>query len=135
MKVEDLVGILNRLYPSTPWPKPFNLLRGRRLFESGKEVSTAAREVGTTAARLKKFCDVPSPLTEIFGVEEPDDRARKDARQILGNLIVGQCAELTFEEMYKTHMRPRSWSFGTFVRVGPTQTIDSSMAGAGPSIG
>lgn len=40
----------------------------------------------------------------MFGATKPDDQAKKDARQILGNLIVGRCAELTFEEIYKEHM-------------------------------
>lgn len=103
MTIEELQKILNRLYPSSPWPKPFNLLRGRQLVESGHDVGRTAREVGTTNARLRGFCESADVLAEFFGPEQPTDDDRRFARQILGNLIVGQCAEITFEEIYKSH--------------------------------
>lgn len=104
MTLENLVAILNRLYPSNPWPKPFNLLRGSRLIDSGESLQAAARAIGTTGKTLQKFMESPDPLRALFGDIEPDDSTRKNARQMLGNLIVGHCAELTFEEIYKTHM-------------------------------
>ncbi|MGH8660073.1 MAG: hypothetical protein ACREV4_16830 [Gammaproteobacteria bacterium] len=72
--------------------------------ESGHEVGAAARQVGTTSRRLRAFCESVDALSELFGSQPPDDNARKDARQILGNLIVGGCAEITFEEIYRAHM-------------------------------
>lgn len=104
MTTEELVQILNRLYPSSPWPKPFNLLHGRQLVLSSQEVGTVAREIGTTKSRLQAFCDSPDVLTALLGAESPTEDNQKNARQILGNLIVGRCAEITFEEMYKAHM-------------------------------
>ena len=103
MTTEELQKVLNRLYPSSPWPKPFNLLKGCQFVRSGKEISAAAREVGTTAARLRNYCESKDLVVELFGIEEPTDDGRKLSRQILGNLIVGRCAEITFEEIYKTH--------------------------------
>ncbi|MGH2396419.1 MAG: hypothetical protein ACRDFW_05410 [bacterium] len=103
MKEKELVQILSRLYPSSRWPKPFNLLQGKLLLRSGKTATEAAREVGTTAARLNAMSKVGDAITGIFGAEQPDDDTRKNARQILGNLIVGKCAEITFEEIYKEH--------------------------------
>lgn len=43
-------------------------------------------------------------ILRIFGDKQPDDAVRKNVRQILGNLIVGRCAEITFEALYKQHM-------------------------------
>lgn len=104
MTRKELVGILSRLYPSSAWPKPFNLLKGRGIVESGQDANSVAREIGTTGARLRAFCDSKDPVSDLFGPERPDDDNRKNARQILGNLIVGKCAEIVFEEIYKTHM-------------------------------
>lgn len=105
MTVQELIRILNRLYPSREWPKPFNLLRGRELIESGHEVAMAARQVGTTAARMRTFCECADPVSELFGSDEPDEEISKQSRQIIGNLIVGRCAEVTFEQIYKAHTR------------------------------
>jgi hypothetical protein len=103
VKEEELHQILSRLYPSTPWPKPFNLLRGKQLVTTGRSLNDAAREVGTTKARLAPFCSAVDGIGLIFGDEEPDERTRKSVRQILGNLIVGRCAEIVFERIYKEH--------------------------------
>jgi hypothetical protein len=103
VKPEELLGILNRLYPSTPWPKPFNLLKGRRLVESGKPIGEAARTAGTTISRLEAFCKSSDPAAELFGPATRSEDVGKRTRQILGNLIVGRCAEIAFEEIYKQH--------------------------------
>jgi hypothetical protein len=101
--VEELQQILSRLYRSNPWPKPFNLLKGRQLVASGQVTNPAARVVGTTGARLRNFCEATDVVVELFGPEQPSEDGRRFSRQILGNLIVGRCAEITFEEIYKAH--------------------------------
>jgi hypothetical protein len=101
--LNQLVAILNRIYSSSPWPKPFNLLRGRKLIEAGESLHAAARSVRTTSRALREFTQAGNPLTQLFGPDKPSDDAKKDARQILGNLIVGRCAELTFEDIYRQH--------------------------------
>jgi hypothetical protein len=101
--IEQLVGVLRRLYPSSRWPKPFNLLAGRNQVAQGLDLGPAAKEIGTTPGRLKLFCDSTQPLSDLLGAELPDDEVFRHARQILGNLIVGRCAELTFETLYKEH--------------------------------
>jgi hypothetical protein len=101
--LDRLVTLLNRLYPSSPWPKPFNLLRGTRLLDAGDAPQSAARAVGTTARVLQEFALATDPEIALFGAEPRSEAAFTDARQILGNLIVGRCAELTFEDIYKEH--------------------------------
>lgn len=104
MKEKELAQVLNRLYRSTPWPKPFNLLQGKSLAK-GKTTREAARAVGTTAGRLEAFCAARNAIPALFGTSRPDDQHRKSARQILGNLIVGKCGEIVFEQMYKEHVQ------------------------------
>lgn len=48
--------------------------------------------------------DVPNRTAALFGDERPDEGVEKGVRQILGNLIVGKCAEIIFEDLYKQHM-------------------------------
>jgi hypothetical protein len=100
-----LVKILNRLYPSTKWPKPFNRLQAAESVAAGVDIAAAARAAGTNSAHLTKFLESEDQIQELFGPEPPNEENLKAARQILGNLIVGQCAEITFEKMYKEHMR------------------------------
>lgn len=104
MTLEQLVAMLSRLYPSNPWPKPFNLLRGKQILEGGELPHAAARAVGTNSRVLQAFVAADDPVSVLFGDAPPDDAARRSARQILGNLIVGHCAEITFEEIYKAHL-------------------------------
>lgn len=103
MTEQELILILNRLYPSDAWPKPFNLLKGRQLCKSSPSITDAARAVGTTAARLRAFASLSDPTEHLFGPELPDERIRRRVRQIFGNLIVGRCGEITFEQIYKQH--------------------------------
>lgn len=104
MALGKIERILSRLYPSSRWPKPFNLLQGRGLIEAGESATSAAAQVGTTGSFLKKFCASPDPILATFGDKGPDDDTRRSARQILGNMIVGRCAEITFEEIYRKHV-------------------------------
>lgn len=71
---------------------------------AGDPIQQAARAVRTTTRVLKAFVAAPDSVAEIFGADPPSEKAQKNSRQILGNLIVGRCAELTFEEIYKDHM-------------------------------
>lgn len=103
MTREKLVEILNRLYPSTRWPKPFNLFQGLLLLESGEPLNSAARQVGTVANQLRKFSDSSQFVSSILHEHPPNDSHRRSTRQIIGNLIVGKCAEISFEEIYKEH--------------------------------
>lgn len=104
MNEDVLKPVLNHLYPSTRWPKPFNLLQGAIASESGQPLAVAAKEVGTTQSYLRRFLEAEDRQSALFGDSVPDERAQKGARQILGNLIVGRCAEITFEDLYKKHM-------------------------------
>jgi hypothetical protein len=80
-------------------------LQGGALVASGKAIKEAAREVGTIGARLQAFHDATNRVVALLGDESPTDRQRRNTRQILGNLIVGKCAEITFEELYKEHVQ------------------------------
>ncbi len=104
MKEKELIAVLNRLYPSTRWPKPFNLLQASVAVKSGLPLGEAAKNAGTSASHLGRFVATKNRLVALFGEENPDEATERGARQILGNLIVGKCAEITFEEIYKQHM-------------------------------
>ena len=104
MTKKELVAILKRLYPSSLWPKPFNLLQGSLLVGARTSSSEAARQVGTTGKHLESFLAAKNVTGALFGPIKPSEEGRKAARQILGNLIVGRCAEKVFEKNYKEHM-------------------------------
>lgn len=104
MTKKELVAILKRLYPSSPWPKPFNLLQGSLSIAAGEPASSAARHVGTTAAHLGALHASKNVVSALFGPSRPDEEGRRAARQILGNLIVGRCAEVVFEKLYRDHV-------------------------------
>jgi hypothetical protein len=102
MTNDELVALLHRLYPSSPWPKPFGLLRVSSELASGtRSVAEVARELKVSRKRVSDFASSPDTVSAIFGAEPPSDKAKKSARQMLGNLIAGRCAERIFVERYK----------------------------------
>ena len=101
MTLDELKNTLNLLYPSNPWPKPFGLLHAAEKLEAGAPVQAIATECGTTKKRVTAFVAAADPLVELFGSHVPNERAEKNARQMLGNLIVGRCAERIFVDRYK----------------------------------
>ncbi len=101
MTLDALTQLLNRLYPSTPWPKPLGLLRAKDQLDRGARLSDVARACGTTQKRVREVGNSPDPIVALFGAAEPDERSRRSAKQMLGNLIVGRCAERIFVDRYK----------------------------------
>jgi hypothetical protein len=98
---DELERTLKQLYPSGQWPKPFGLLGAAAHIAAGVPLSQVARDCGTTKKRVTEFLAAPDPLVALFGSAMPSERAAKGARQMLGNLIVGRCAERIFVERYR----------------------------------
>ena len=100
MTLNELCELLNQLYPVSQWPKPFPLLRVIRSV-SQDSIAQVARDSGLTKNRVREILAAPEPMAAIFGGTTPGEKAAKAARQMLGNLIVGRCAERLFVEHYK----------------------------------
>lgn len=101
MTPEKLQSILDQLYPSAPWPKPLGLLQAKARLAGGATVSELARAYRTTAKRVTEVLEATDVLEHLFGSATPNEKAEKSARQMLGNLIVGRCAERVFVDRYK----------------------------------
>lgn len=104
MTPDQLERTLSRLYPPTLWPKPFPILEhaasGGRIAE-GRELADIAKSAGLTKKRALEVLSAADPMSALFEGTTPSDRAARSARQMLGNLIVGRCAERVFVERYK----------------------------------
>lgn len=101
MTSAELLETLNRLYSSNPWPRPFSFLRAPGLAET-VGIPAAARELGTTKKKIEQFVAAKDLVTTTFGNESPSAKSQKAARQMLGNLILGRCAERVFVDRYKS---------------------------------
>ena len=104
MTPEKLDELLKRLYASTPWPKPFPILEHvapASAVAEGKELAAIAKQSGLTKKRAQEILRSNDVLEALFGGADPTERAKKSARQMLGNLIVGRCAERVFVDRYK----------------------------------
>jgi hypothetical protein len=103
--LEKLVELLNRLYPESQWPKPFPVLKEalRKVqgFVGDTSIPQLARESGLTKLRVQEILSNVNPMAGLFGSQTPAEKFAKSARQMLGNLIVGHCAERIFVERYK----------------------------------
>lgn len=107
LTADELVSTLQSLLGERDWPKPLNLLRGVAIARETGDVRAAARAVRTTAASLTKAVESADPVREILQVDPanlPAESIRK-SKQILGNLLLGRCAEVAFENIYREEMR------------------------------
>lgn len=105
--LDDLLNVVARLYPTVP-PAPFGLLRTVRDVRSGAvPVEGAYRLARTTPARFAALREANDPIEATIGVTlaaASSVASLTRAREILGQLLLGQLAERAFERIYKTTM-------------------------------
>jgi hypothetical protein len=105
------------------WPKPLHLIQGALLVDGGADVETAARFVGTTAARLLDVVTGHDPVETALRIRDQDitSDAVNRLRRKVGELVLGRAAEIAFEDICNGEMNPREFSM-TDVRHGRTNT-------------
>jgi hypothetical protein len=106
VKAEDILGVLTGLFGSDPWPKPLNRLQGLQRLRAGESVSAAAKAVGTSAALLQKLEKSRAPLKDLLDAapENTPENLIERTSLILGQLLLGRCAEMAFETIYAEEM-------------------------------
>jgi hypothetical protein len=106
MSDSELVAFLKAAYPNDSWPRPFHTLEGLQKIAAGMSLQEAAKAVGTGSHHLRKALESPHPEFDILGFKASDvtDDDRKKAATILGGLLLGQVAELAFEDIYRSEM-------------------------------
>ena len=104
MDNRDFIGLLAELYGDGAWPRPLHLLRGAGLIERGADLKDAARAVGTAPKRLERVATAADAVREVLGagIGDLEERSLADARNMLGQLVLGRSAELAIEEIYGT---------------------------------
>jgi hypothetical protein len=123
MTRDELIETLDRIFPSGSWPKPFHVLQALNLVNSGSLLSEAARKVRTSPQYVTRAIQAADPIHEILGssLHDVDNSHRVRAAQILGQLLLGRCAELAFERIYKTEMHSEEFELRD-LREGRTDT-------------
>lgn len=102
MTPEELRNLLQQLYPADNWPKPFSIFRHvGAVRDEPAALAGIAKACGTTKKRALEILSAPDPFAAVFGGSVPSEKSAKSARQMLGNLIVGRCAERIFVDRYK----------------------------------
>src|SRR6185503_8406426 len=123
MNRNDLINALTEIFPSGTWPRPLHILQALSLCESGTSLNEAAKTVGTSQTTLKIAVEAPDPVSAVLGLalSQIDDRYRRRATQILGQLLLGRCAEIAFEQIYKAEMHSEEFELRD-LREGRTDT-------------
>src|SRR5271155_4398501 len=103
MSNPDLIGFLEAAYPNGAWPRPFHVLEGLQRTAAGETPKDAAKAVGTSVHFLEKAQKSRQPEFDILGVRPRDltEEDMKKAGVILGQLLIGRAAEITFEDIYR----------------------------------
>ena len=102
----SFLQLLTDLYGGDVWPKPLHLLQGAELRRDGLELTQAARTVRGTAKRVHQVATATDPVQEALGLGLDDVEQKKldRARNMLGQLVLGESAELAFEEIFEAEM-------------------------------
>lgn len=106
MTPQQLYQFLQDISAGRSLPKPLHLLEGVLRVRAGEPVKDVARRIRTTQAKLRDISSSRRPVAKILGISERDlteDDFRRQ-RQMLGQLLLGKCAELAFEDIYRQHM-------------------------------
>ncbi|MDI7276854.1 MAG: hypothetical protein QME94_12830 [Anaerolineae bacterium] len=106
MTSDELLAILAQVFQGQNWPKPLHVLQGVQTCRGGHPVADTARFLGTTEAYLQRALQAPDPVKSVLGVAlgEVDAAHRQRAAQMLGQLVLGRCAEAAFERIYESEM-------------------------------
>jgi hypothetical protein len=123
MDRNDLISTLKEIFPSGTWPRPLHILQALSLADSGTPVRDAAKAVGTNQVSVMAARQAPDPVRAVLGLalNEIEDHYRRRATQILGQLLLGRCAEIAFELIYKSEMHSEKFELRD-VREGRTDT-------------
>lgn len=104
--LDDLLGLIGRLYPEDP-PAPFLLLQGLARVRAGEEAGAVARSVRSTRKRIQALAAAADPLAELFGwslASAGEAEAMRRPQGMIGQLLLGELAERAFEKIYKETM-------------------------------
>lgn len=123
MTRDELLGTLTTLFGDGAWPKPLHLLKGIELVRGGSTHREAARAVGTIARTITEAIEAPDDVAAALGISlyEIDQDHRIRSARMLGQLLLGHCAELAFEEIYKREMGSEEFELRD-IREGRTDT-------------
>jgi hypothetical protein len=102
----SFLSLLEAVLGREGWPKPFHILEGVSRVRKGEPVRSAAARVRTSASTLQRAVDADDPVRTVLGIStlEVSDSARTAAVRILGQMLLGRCAELAFEDIYRAGM-------------------------------
>ena len=123
MNRDDLISALKEIFPSGTWPRPLHILQALSHASSGSTLHDAAKSVGTTNAAVLAATQAEDPVHAVLGLalNEIEQRFRDRATQMLGQLLLGRCAEIAFERIYKSEMHSEEFELRD-LREGRTDT-------------
>jgi hypothetical protein len=132
MTADELLDVLARLFSSRHWPKPLHLLEGVQLLRQGMSPREAAQSVGTSAHLLVRAKEAVCPVQHVLGISplEIDTSHRQRAGQMIGQLLLGRCAEMAFESIYRAELHTEEFELRD-VREGRSDTDYRILNGRG----
>jgi hypothetical protein len=102
----DQIGLLSAIYRDDPWPKPVHILQGLERIKAGADPQTVTRALRTSPQAITAAAEASDPVVYLLGISpaEIEDSKRHRIAQTLGQLLVGRCAEMAFENLYRSEM-------------------------------
>ncbi len=107
MNQTEFLSLLDEVYGSAIWPGRLRLLQAARAVDHGSKIADAARFVRTNASSLQPIVDARDRIAAALGLSIRDLSRdhRQKAEKVLGQMLLGRCAEMAFEDIYRTEMQ------------------------------
>jgi hypothetical protein len=106
VKEPDHLEALERVFGPNAWPKAVRLLEAVLRVRRGESAEPVALSIGTTTKRVAALARSKNllPLALKDAEVPPTDAALTKAKKQLGQMLLGKCAEIAFEELYRSEM-------------------------------
>lgn len=106
MTPEGFLGVIRSLYQDLPWPSPLHVVRAVQRVREGQDPRIVARESRTSSAAVQAGLAAPEVVAHALGLPaiEVSEGFKRKAGRTLGQLLLGRCAELAFEDLYRREM-------------------------------
>lgn len=104
--LDDLLAVVAQLYPVDP-PRHFEVLAAAKRVRDGEDATVVGRPLRIRPDRLRRLVEATDAVEELLGCSlaaAAADEPMRKGRTIVGQLLLGQLAERSFEHIYKTTM-------------------------------
>jgi len=102
----EFLAVIRELFGDGAWPPPLHVVKALERIRAGEDRASVRRDFRIASRTLTQAEAAADPVVHLLGArpEEASEEVKRRARATLGQLLLGRCAELAFENQYRREM-------------------------------